>query len=147
VLLLLAGCDDPCRPGEEPTLRLGAGLDEFAELDGELLLEAGPQGGLHTWLAVAATDLSTTDPWRVELRGLWGGTVIADARPVADASCQREIAEQQAVGLQLIWVVDPAAVPSADDLDGELVDVDVVVTDAAGTRVSDRAVAVMLRSP
>ena len=113
----------------------------------ELPLELGIQGGYHTWIALHATDLDTRDPWRVELRGLWGGTVTADARPQAGATCDRSEGLAEAVGLQLIWVPDPAAIPSLDDLDGEAVEVDVVVTDAAGASVSARSPEVTLVAP
>lgn len=129
VLFSLAACDDPCKPGPEPTLELGTGELAFAPLSPDpVALVAGVQGGFHVDLAIRATYLEGRELMAGRAVGELDGVVVADGRPWFNLQCTDDV--QEATGLRLIADVAP------EELAGRTLDVSIEVTDSRGVTVS-----------
>lgn len=151
LVAVVAGCAAPqplpsgCLPGEgEPELVVGKGLDEYVDIDeggrsSELV--HGPQGGFHIDLALQARHLDSSDAWSATLVGWLDEQVAATARPYLWATCDEQADALRTWGVRLIW----NAVP--EELDDRLVDVDVEVTDPAGTTLTARVEDLLIEDP
>jgi hypothetical protein len=125
---------DPCDPGPEPTLELGTGEFEHVPLDPDgavVELIHGPQGGYHVVVSLGATGLDASEPWEVDLLGTIDGVVRGQTEPFAEPRCNPDAGQLQVWGLYLVWDAEP------EELDGRSAHVTAVVTDAAGTRLTD----------
>jgi len=146
--LACTGCTaDPlgCSPdGGEPQVTVGKGLDSYHELQEggrELELVHGPQGGFHVDLAVRALHLDSTEQLEGELVGILAGEVRAESFPYVDLRCNGSEGTLDSWALRLIWDASPA------DLDGQLVTVQVELTDVGGRTVSASEADVLIEDP
>jgi len=148
--VLLAACGptadaDGCLPDAgEPSLVVGKGLHEYRDIDdggrsSELI--HGPQGGFHIDLALEARHLDASDAWSATLTGYLHDEVMAVARPYLWATCDEQADALRTWGVRLIWNTVP------EELDDQLVDVDVEVTDPAGTTLSARVDDLLIEDP
>jgi hypothetical protein len=134
------GSGDPCRPAasssDTPTLRIGHGDSVFEALSGDdtqTELIHGPQGGVHTNLALEATYLDPNLVWHAVLDGVIDGERVGHTEPLAAMRCNRSTETLQTVGLLLIWDAEP------EEVHGKTAQVNALVTDAAGTTQSAQA--------
>ncbi len=136
-----AGCDPD---GGEPRVVIGKGLDSYRDLDEDdrtLELVHGPQGGYHVDLAVRAWHLDSTQELEGSLVGSLGGDVRAESYPYVYLRCNGAEGALDAWGLRLIWDAEPL------DLDGQLVTVEVELTDAGGRTASANGPDVLIEDP
>ena len=125
---------DPCEPGPDPELVIGvgeAGYEPLIEGDPVELVH-GPQGGYHVVLALAARSLDASDKWTLLMSGTVDGELWGQTAPYADPRCNAEEGRQEAWNLLLIW--DEGITP--EELDGRYAEIEVQVTDAAGTVIT-----------
>ena len=125
--------DDPCLPGDAPTLEVGHGELGFESLgDGTTQSELihGPQGGYHTNIAISATHLDASHHWTVELEGWIGNEMVGHTFPIAKLRCNRADDALQAWSLLLIWEAEPA------ELHGQTADIIVTTEDASLTQIT-----------
>ena len=129
-----ASGDSPCEPGDSPTLTIGTGEYSYEEMASgtELELIHGPQGGYHVILAVEATYLDASSLWTAQLVGSLDGAESAHTWPYIDARCNEARGTLQ--GWNLFLIFDEGIAP--EDIHDRDAEVDVTVTDAAGTSVS-----------
>ena len=124
----------PCEAGDNPTLTIGTGEYSYEEMapGTELELIHGPQGGYHVILAVEATYLDASSRWTAKLVGTLDGVEAAHTWPYVDARCNESRGTLQ--GWNLFLIFDEGWAP--EDIHDRDAEVDVTVTDAAGTPVS-----------
>jgi hypothetical protein len=125
---------DGCSPGEDPLLELGHGSTSFETLeDGEqLVLEHGVQGGVHTFMALHLERIDdSSDDLVAYLRGYLDGQLVATSSPILDLRCNPDSDGLEAWNILLIWDADPVA------LHEQTVTIEVELTDASGTEVTD----------
>ncbi len=127
--------EDPCVPPGDPTLEIGLGLSGFEPLpEGEPFpLIHGPQGGYHLEVGLRATNLVQDAGFlqAVMIARVDGMTEDAVSYPYVDLRCVRDYRESYG---SLLVFPDPA-VNTPDFLDGKEVEIEVSVTDDAGTVV------------
>ncbi len=137
IVLLLSACgsdplEDGCKPGGDETLEIGLGENNFAALeDGETVpFTYGPQGGYHLELGLQATHLDAEDLISGSFEGRIDGDLLASAKPWLTFRCDAASGTQQSWGTLLIFAAEPAELHDVD------ADIDVEITDAAGTVVT-----------
>ena len=94
----LMGCDDPCKPGKEPTLEIGTGADVFEPLQSTTELVHGPQGGYHLLIAMRVTHMLGSEFMGGEVTGSIDGVQLADERPWLDFTCTTETESLESAG-------------------------------------------------
>lgn len=149
-LPLLVACPPPeCLSSEAPTLRIGQGRERFDDLDGdpELSLEAGPQGGFRSWVAVRAEGLQAPGAWAITLRGLSQDVVIADGAQTVQSRCVSSAPGGEVVGVQFRWDGAPPSGRTLQELDGAEHSLFIEVVDEAGGLASAREDGLVLRAP
>lgn len=128
--------DEPCMPGDAPTLELGQGEAAFMSFaDGATLeLVHGPQGGVHTFMALEARYVDASVELEGNLRGYLDGVQVGASYPYLNFRCQAATQELaggwQVWGLLLIWDAPP------EDLHLQSVHIEAEFTDASGVVVS-----------
>jgi hypothetical protein len=133
-----APLDAACEPSETPTLELGAGESAYASFEPGATLELvhGPQGGVHTFMALEARGIAADVELEGTLRGYLGEQQVGASYPFLNFRC-RAGSGWQVWGLLLIWDAAP------EDLHLQPVRIDVEVTDAAGVVVTASKEAVL----
>lgn len=128
--------EDPCQPGPEPSLELGQGASAYATfVEGDSLeLVHGPQGGVHTFMALDARDIDASAELVGELRGYLDGEQIGASYPYLNFRCQAPQADdpggQRVWGVLLIWEAPP------ESLHLRSVHIEAEITDASGLIVT-----------
>lgn len=128
--------DDPCVPGMEPSLELGAGATAYAPFVSGAALELvhGPQGGVHTYMALEARGVDASEELVGELRGYLDGVQIGASYPYLNFRCRAPEGDdpggQQVWGVLLIWDAPP------ESLHLRSVHIEAEVTDASGVVVT-----------
>jgi hypothetical protein len=149
MLLLLLACaapgkggDDPCLPGDGPTLTVGTGELAFEPVAAGDTVELvhGPQGGFHTHVGLSATFLDASATVAAVMTGSIDGEVLAESAPYLTLRCNPETHALESWGTRLIWDALP------EDLDGKPITVSVTLTDAAGTTL-DASVDLLIEDP
>ncbi len=140
-LLVGLACDDPCRPGPEPTFELGAGADRFVPIDmaAPLPLVYGPQGGYHIDLAFRFTHLEGRELLGGTITGRVEGRTAFDAEPWFTARCEEDALV--ATGIRLFLREELESVTGRD------LTVEARVMDARGITVEARAASVVGEAP
>ena len=147
ILLLLltasaVGCDDPCKPGPEPTLEIGTGDASFESLGDTTQLVHGPQGGFHLLLSLRVTHLLGSEFMGGEVTGSIDGVQMADERPWLDFTCNTDTESLETSGHFLIydtWPDEPDREVTPQDLHLKTTTIEMTVNDLEGTRVSASA--------
>lgn len=127
---------DGCVAGDAPTLEIGTGDLSFSEIPaegGRVPLVHGPQGGYHTTLALRARSLDAPEALTGRLTGWLGGEVRAEVVPYLSFRCNGAVDAQEVWNLLLVWDAQP------EELDGQAVEVEAVVVDAAEREATARA--------
>jgi len=121
-----------CKPGEDPTLSVGLGLDAYTPISNgeEVPFVYGAQGGYHVELGLEATHLDAAEFVSGSFEGRIGGQVIATAKPWLSFRCDPETNTLQSWGTLLIFDADPADLHQVD------AEIDAEVTDNTGTTVA-----------
>ncbi|GAB4561630.1 MAG: hypothetical protein Tsb0020_09260 [Haliangiales bacterium] len=130
---------DGCAPGAAPTLEIGRGEADFEAIaDGRVELIHGIQGGYHTTMALRAEALPAPDEAvEVELRGYLDGEELSRAVSYTRFLCDEDAQALEAWGLRLIWEATP------EDLAGQMVRIEAVVTSDDGSRAEAATEAVI----
>lgn len=124
--------NDPCKPGGEPSLVLGEGEVGFFPFDDGANLELiyGSQGGVHTFMALEASNIDASEDLVGKFRGYIDGEQIGAAFPYLHFRCKPadgdEPAALQVWGVFLIWDAPP------ENLHLQPVHIEVEITDATG---------------
>lgn len=146
LLPLLAACTgettepDPCEPGPDPSFEIGTGELRYvplSEVEQQLELIHGPQGGYHVLIGIQASGIDASDELAVDLSGTIGGEPIAAGAPWADLRCNTQVGALQGWGYFLIYDAEP------EDLDGQDTHITATLTDVAGTVLTAEADAVI----
>ncbi len=117
-----------CDPSDEPTVTIGTGESEYEphESGDTAELVRGPQGGVHITLAVETTGFAIEEDLNASFEGEIDGVLVGQSFPFVFLRCNQAEDTQQAWGLRLIYDDDP------ENLDDQLTDVSVELTDADG---------------
>lgn len=125
--------NDPCEPGDTPTLEIGKGDLSFtpmSENEGEIDLVHGPQGGFHVVIALRATFLDTSESAIGHLTGTLNGEVIADEYPYLVFRCNGPEGAEESWGALLVYDATP------EELNGQETTINATVTDSGGREIS-----------
>ena len=141
-LAALSGClrPDACTPGDDPSVELGTGENEYVPLDPDdpvYQIVHGPQGGYHSVIGLEATHLDASDLLAADLAGTLDGEPVGDSAPWVQMRCNPRTDTLQSWGSFLIWDAQPA------DLHGREVEIEVALTDITGTTVTDSVLATL----
>ena len=143
-LLLLLGCPntkdtaemDGCETGPTPTLRIGTGEYEFVPLEDvnhELELVHGPQGGYHLLIGLEARFLDASELMAGTMSGSIDGVELAQSSPWLQLRCNGQTETLQSFGSFLIYDAEP------EDLHRRATHIEVEVRDLAGNTASAEA--------
>lgn len=121
-----------CATGENPTLIIGHGEDGYEPLEdgGQLELIHGPQGGVHTFMALHAERIDASEELVGRLEGYLGGELAATSAPYLDMRCNGAEGGLQVWSVLLIWEAPP------EDLHLQPVTIDAEVVDTQGVKVT-----------
>ncbi len=125
---------DPCTPGDAPTLVIGTGEVAYAPLaDGETIeLVRGPQGGVHTLIALHAEDIDASEEVLGKLEGYLDGEPLASSSPYLNMRCNSAAGGLQVWNLFLVWDAAPEALHQQPIvIEAEVVDLDGVKVTAS----------------
>jgi hypothetical protein len=119
---IMVGCADknrpaaavqpPCPVGPTPTLTVGHGAMEFMEFNGSdtpVELVHGPQGGVHSNIALHARHVDQDSSYRLEIDGTVGDVEVAYTVPWVEFNCLEESDTLESTGALLIWDANPEA--------------------------------------
>jgi hypothetical protein len=123
--------EDPCAPGGTASLQIGEGDLSYQCLgDGDTIeLIHGPQGGVHTLIALQARNIDGSAELEGELRGYLDGVQRGGSYPYLNFRC-RDGEGLEVWNLFLFWDAPP------EELHMQNVHIEVEFTDAAGEVMS-----------
>jgi hypothetical protein len=121
-----------CASGANPSLTIGHGATGYEALEdgGQIELIHGPQGGVHTLMALHAEDIDASEELVGRLEGFLGGELTATSAPYLDMRCNGAEGGLQVWSVLLIWEAAPEA------LHLQPVTIDAEVIDAQGVKVT-----------